>query len=98
MTGFRTLLYKELLRFWKVATQTITAPMLDDCVELDGAKATPICGPAPRLAQEGLGHRDWHNDLSRLVLDIDDAIRKAGDEKARGVIIRRLRRALEGQN
>lgn len=79
-------------------TQTITAPMLDDCVELDGAKATPICGPAPRLAQEGLGHRDWHNDLSRLVLDIDDAIRKAGDEKARGIIIRRLRRALEGQN
>jgi ABC-2 type transport system permease protein len=28
MTGFRTLLYKEVLRFWKVATQTITAPIL----------------------------------------------------------------------
>lgn len=28
MTGFRTLFYKELLRFWKVATQTITAPIL----------------------------------------------------------------------
>ncbi|TCS37256.1 ABC-2 type transport system permease protein [Paucimonas lemoignei] len=28
MIGFRTLLYKELLRFWKVATQTITAPIL----------------------------------------------------------------------
>jgi len=28
MTGFNTLLYKEVLRFWKVATQTITAPIM----------------------------------------------------------------------
>ena len=28
MTGFRTLFYKEVLRFWKVATQTITAPVV----------------------------------------------------------------------
>jgi ABC-2 type transport system permease protein len=28
MIGFQTLFYKELLRFWKVATQTITAPIL----------------------------------------------------------------------
>ena len=28
MIGFRTLLYKEILRFWKVATQTVTAPIM----------------------------------------------------------------------
>ena len=28
MTGFRTLLFKELLRFWKVAVQTVAAPVL----------------------------------------------------------------------
>jgi ABC-2 type transport system permease protein len=28
MIGFRTLFYKEILRFWKVATQTLTAPVL----------------------------------------------------------------------
>jgi ABC-2 type transport system permease protein len=28
MTGFRTLLYKELLRFWKVSVQTVAAPVL----------------------------------------------------------------------
>ena len=28
MTGFRTLLYKELLRFWKVSVQTVLAPLL----------------------------------------------------------------------
>jgi len=28
MIGFQTLFYKEILRFWKVATQTVTAPVL----------------------------------------------------------------------
>ncbi|WP_050464216.1 ABC transporter permease [Herbaspirillum autotrophicum] len=28
MTGFQTLFYKEVLRFWKVATQTVTAPIM----------------------------------------------------------------------
>ena len=28
MTGFRTLLYKEVLRFWKVSFQTIVAPVM----------------------------------------------------------------------
>ena len=28
MIGFRTLFYKEVLRFWKVATQTLTAPIV----------------------------------------------------------------------
>ena len=28
MTSFRTLLYKELLRFWKVSIQTVAAPVL----------------------------------------------------------------------
>lgn len=28
MTGFQTLFYKEVLRFWKVATQTLTAPIV----------------------------------------------------------------------
>ena len=28
MTGFQTLLHKELLRFWKVAVQTVAAPVL----------------------------------------------------------------------
>ena len=28
MTGFRTLLYKEVLRFWKVGFQTVAAPVI----------------------------------------------------------------------
>lgn len=33
-TTFRTLFYKEVLRFWKVATQTITAPILTSLLYL----------------------------------------------------------------
>ena len=38
---------------------------------------------------------DWHNDLAQFSLDLRDALDSAADEKARGVILRRLRRALE---
>ena len=34
MTGFLTLLYKELLRFWKVGFQTVFAPMLSTLLYL----------------------------------------------------------------
>jgi metallo-beta-lactamase family protein len=33
--------------------------------------------------------------MSKLVLDIGDRIEAAADDRARGVLIRRLRRALE---
>ena len=41
---------------------------------------------------------DWHNDLAELVLDINQDVAKAPDERARSVILRRLRRALTGEN
>ena len=34
MTGFQTLLYKEVLRFWKVAFQTVAAPVLTSMLYL----------------------------------------------------------------
>src|SRR6187402_797734 len=34
MTGFLTLLYKELLRFWKVGFQTVFAPMVSTLLYL----------------------------------------------------------------
>jgi metallo-beta-lactamase family protein len=46
------------------------------------------------LAPEAVVRLDWHNDMSKLVLDINERIEAAADDRARGVIIRRLRRAL----
>ena len=48
-----------------------------------------------RLAPEAVVGLDWHNDMSKLILDINDRIEAAADDRARGVIIRRLRRALD---
>ena len=60
----------------------------------DGAKPLTVVAP-PRVAPDKVGHPDWHNDVSKLLLDVNDALAAAADDKARGVIIRRLRRALE---
>ncbi len=71
-------------------------PSLDDSYELTGSGARPVgAKKPPRLAPDKPGHTDWHNDVSRLVLDIAASIDQAADERAKGVIVRRLRRALE---
>jgi metallo-beta-lactamase family protein len=51
-----------------------------------------------RLAPEAVVALDWHNDMSKLILDINDRIEAAADDRARGVIVRKLRRALEEQS
>ena len=57
---------------------------------------TPLdTGRRRRLAPEAVVALDWHNDMSKLILDINERIEAAADDRARGVIIRRLRRTLE---
>lgn len=74
----------------------IHVPILDDVYELTTAAPTPLDGKhRRRLAPEAVISLDWHNDMSKLVLDINERIEAAADDRARGVIVRRLRRALE---
>ena len=71
-------------------------PLLDDVYELATAVPTIVEDTRRRrLAPEAVVRLDWHNDMSKLILDINDRIEAAADDRARGVIIRRLRRALE---
>ena len=51
-----------------------------------------------RLTPQAVTHLDWHNDMSELILDINERIDAAADERARGVIIRKLRRTLDELN
>jgi metallo-beta-lactamase family protein len=71
-------------------------PLLDDAYELSGAAPAIVqASSRRRLAPEAVVRLDWHNDMSRLILDISDRIEAAADDRARGVIIRRLQRALD---
>jgi metallo-beta-lactamase family protein len=82
-----------------VPAAQIFCPILDDSYELSTATPTPIdVARRRRLAPELVVALDWHNDLSKLILDVNDRIDAAADDRARAVIIRRLRRALEEQN
>ncbi len=75
----------------------VIIPQLDDEIDLLGRKGRAKLAKPRRLTQEEVVEFDWHNDLAQLSLDIRDRLEKAADERARGVIIRRLRRALEGE-
>ncbi len=80
-----------------VPAAKIFEPLLDDIYELSTPAPTLMdAAHRRRLTPEAVTHLDWHNEMSKLVLDINDLIEAAADDRARGVIIRRLRRALEG--
>ena len=71
-------------------------PILDDVYELSTVAATPMdVDRRRRLAPEAVVSLDWHNDMSELILDINARLDAAADDRARGVIIRKLRRALD---
>lgn len=74
----------------------ITVPQLDSAFRLtpEGPVDISVERP-PRLEPMRIGHRDWHNDFQSLVLDLQEELSKAADDKARGVVIRKIRRALE---
>jgi len=87
----------------RIAERTVPAaqifiPIMDDIYELATTAPTPIDGShRRRLTPEAVVALDWHNDMSRLILDINAAVEAAADDRARGVIIRRLKRALEDE-
>lgn len=78
-----------------VDADSILRPVLDEAFELTDIGARRIAGALhPRLQAEKVARLDWHNDVSRLILDINDALANIHDEKQRAVVIRRLRAAL----
>ena len=80
-----------------VASECIIIPSLDSVYDLSGAACAFLAEEThPRIDPAMVARFDSHNDLADLMLDIRDTVGSAADEKARGVIIRRLRRALSG--
>jgi metallo-beta-lactamase family protein len=75
----------------------ILRPQLDDVYELSGEACAFLERESqPRIDPSNVAKHDWNNDLTRLVLDIDQELAKAADAKSKAAIIRRLNRALAG--
>lgn len=82
-----------------ILSAKIFLPVLDDIYDLSSAVPTSLnAAHRRRLTPEAVVALDWHNGMSRLILDINEQIGAAANDRARGVIIRRLRRALEPAN
>ena len=80
-----------------VSPERIIIPQLDDVVDLLAGQSKVQFRPVPhRLTRESLRGRDWHNDLAEFSLDLRAKLEGAADDKARGVILRQVMRALEG--
>ncbi len=78
MSGFRTLLYKEVLRFWKVSFQTVAAPVLtallyllifshvlDAHVQINGVRYTAFL--IPGLVMMSVSQNAFANSSSSLI-------------------------------
>jgi metallo-beta-lactamase family protein len=78
-----------------IAPTSIIAPRLDDVFDLTRVAAKCVtCDADVRLRADKVAQLDWHNDLSKLILDINDVVRDIADENGRQRVLRRLRRAL----
>lgn len=75
----------------------VVRPSLDAAFSLEpsGAVAISESVSPPRIDPFRAGRPDWNNDFQSLVLDLQDALANAADDKARGVVIRRMRRAMK---
>ena len=81
-----------------VPEERVIVPQLDDVVDLLAGESKVKFRPVPhRLPRESLRGRDWHNDLAEFSLDLRECLEQAGDDKARGVILRRVARALKSE-
>lgn len=77
-------------------TDRLIRPVLDESFELTPAGARRLGDAAPpRLKPEQVARLDWHNDVTRLILDINDALKDIADDRARAVLIRKLHRTLD---
>ena len=78
-----------------VPKDCVIRPQLDDVYDLSAPACALLASETrPRIDPILVARLDSHNELASLVLDIQQEIAKAADEKAKTVILRRLKRAL----
>jgi len=80
-----------------VPNDCILRPRLDDVYDLSGEACAFLAEETkPRIDPAVVGAPDARNELTDLMLAIQQEIDKATDEKSRSILARKLRRALAG--
>ncbi|CCF20799.1 conserved protein of unknown function [Pseudorhizobium banfieldiae] len=75
---------------------SIIQPSLDSTYMLGRSESKQTSPEVPpRLPPLQVGSRDWHNDFQGFVLDLQERLATAADDKARRVILRRVMGALD---
>lgn len=88
----------EQARGLGIPNDCIITPSLDSVYDISGSACALLATETkPRVDPLMMARLDSHNDLAELILDIRDQLDRAGDEKARNIILRRLRKALGPQ-
>ncbi len=85
---------RERLTSGPLEPSRVIIPRLDDKFDLVSGVMDRPAEPQ-RLPPEAVSAPDWHNDLAQLSLDMRSTLNEAADERARKIILRRIRRALE---
>ena len=85
-----------------VPPERIIIPSLDEAYELSGSVAQLVEQGSgallPRLEHALVAKPDWNNDYQAVLGDIHTALNSAADDKQRGVVLRKIRRALSSDD
>jgi metallo-beta-lactamase family protein len=80
-----------------VKKDCVLRPQLDDVYDLSGEACTLLVSESkPRIDPKSVARPDSSNEAANLHLDIDQELRRLSDEKSRAALLRRLKRALSG--
>jgi metallo-beta-lactamase family protein len=80
-----------------VPENRIIRPALDEAYDLSGNEAKLSASTTkPRIDPAAVAVPDWHNDTQSLIMELQETLQKAATDKDRGVILRKLKRALAG--
>jgi metallo-beta-lactamase family protein len=91
-----------------VAEAAVIRPTLDEWFRLEPGKPPEREARDPKArdsrdtrrrgeAAERIGQPDWHNQRAALLLQIEEALEQAGDDRTRGALLDRLRLALDAR-
>ena len=92
MAGLTSRIAKKLM-----PASRILQPEIDETFRLDGKKAVKVHSEQRRSIDppEAARKPDYDNELTQLVLDINEAVEYIAGNKNRSKLVRRLRQALE---